>query len=293
MVKSMTGYGTKTALIEKSHITIEIRSVNSRYLDFIPKIPHSLNNLEALIKKVIQTNFERGRIEVYISIADNALCDKIIAVNWELMDDYVSKISDIKQRYGLTGDIPLSLITTMEDVFLIEENKKQSASLQDDMLHLLQEACDIVLEHRANEGEYLIKDVTSRITVLQTMLNLMESLQTNVAKHYSNRIKSRIEYHLEEQIELDQVHLIQEIALMAEKGDITEELIRLRSHLEHFSSIVKNNGAMGRKLDFITQEMHREVNTIGAKSVDAEISEAVVTMKSEIEKIKEQVQNIE
>lgn len=293
MVKSMTGYGTKTSRIDKSQITIEIRSVNSRYLDFIPKTPHSLNNLEAAIKKVIQTNFNRGRIEVYITIADHALSEKTIDIDWDLMDNYVSKIDEIKQRYHLQGETPLSLLTSTEDLFLIEENTLQTESMKEEVLHLLQNVCDIVVAHRTNEGEYLIGDITSRITGLQQTLASIKELQGNVMKQYMQRIQIRIEQYVGEQIELDQTQLVQEIAVMAEKGDITEEIIRLQSHLEHFLSIVKQNETMGRKLDFITQEMHREVNTIGAKSADAKISEAVVTMKSEIEKIKEQVQNIE
>lgn len=293
MVRSMTGYGTKTSHIEKSLITIEIRTVNSRYLDFIPKIPHSINNLEAAIKKVIQANFERGRIEVYISISDNALSDKKIEVDWALMDDYVDKISEIKKRYQLTGEIPLSLFATIEDLFIIEDKTIKTNSLKAEILSLVQEVCANVSSHRQNEGEYLIKDVDSRVTVLKSMLKSIEGIQNNVSKHYSGRIQSRIEKHLEGQIKLDQIQLIQEIALMAEKGDITEEITRLNSHFQHFTLVVKEAGPMGRKLDFITQEMHREVNTIGAKSVDTQISEAIVTMKSEIEKIKEQVQNIE
>lgn len=293
MVKSMTGYGTHSSHFENTTLSVEIRTVNSRYLDFSPKIPHSIHHLELDIKRVIQTYFVRGRVELYITLQNEDSTTKALHVDWDLLDDYIAKMEEAKVKYNLTGDITVAMLSSLENAFRIEEKPREETILKDFLLAEVDRVCQMVCQNRQQEGTFLIKDMNNRIKTVQSMLKLIELRQEKASLQYRTRIEQRIEHYVEEKIELNQANLIQEIALLSEKGDITEEITRLYSHLEHMLLVIKKAGPIGRKLDFLTQEMHREVNTIGAKSIDAEISELVISLKSEIEKIKEQVQNLE
>lgn len=292
MVKSMTGYGSDTFHFEGTVMTIEIKSINSRYLDFIPKIPRSLQETEFEIKKCIQTYFHRGRIEVFVSITGEPLPNKQIQVNWDLVDQYIAGLMKVKERYGLQGDIPLSVIAGEEALFSIQETNRSPASLPTLLLQSVERVCTLVLKNRKREGIFLMDDILQLLENVEKTLIDIEQRQGISVTSYRERIKDRIERQLE-RMDIDEAQLLQEIALLAERGDIQEELTRLFSHINHFKSVVEQTTPIGRKLDFITQEMHREVNTIGAKSIDTKVSEAIVTLKSDIEKVKEQVQNIE
>lgn len=289
----MTGYGSDAFHLNGTMVTIEIKSINSRYLDFIPKIPRSLQDIELSLKKLIQTYFYRGRIELYISITGDSLESKNVYVDWNLLDQYINQLREVQERYQLTEGIPLSVIASREELFTIQEHQKPDDSLHSFVYESVKKACEEVISSRKSEGKFLINDILSRIDRIKTSLTYIEQQQDQIYYHYRKRIKERIEEHVEKQIDIDEIHLLQEVAILAEKGDIQEELTRLSSHLQHFKQIVTQDNEIGRKLDFITQEMHRETNTIGAKSIDSKISEEIVMIKSEIEKVKEQLQNIE
>lgn len=289
----MTGYGIDTFQMEETSITVEIRSVNSRYLDFIPKIPRSLHHLEMEIKRIIQDNFQRGRIEVYISISGDYLIQKKLQADWDLMDQFINHIKYAKEKYELNKEIPLSILSTVEDLFTVQEIKKDSSQFKPLLLQSISRAAKQVLSSRQGEGDFLQKDIQNRIKTIENMLKSIEARKEDVSVHYRERIQNRLQQHIGDTLDIDSAYLVQEIALLAEKGDIAEEITRLHSHIHHFRQILDQNSPVGRKLDFITQEMHRETNTIGSKSVDSKISECIVGMKSEIDKIKEQVQNIE
>lgn len=289
----MTGYGRDTFHIDGTTITVEMKSVNSRYLDFAPKVPRILQAFELDIKKKIQAFFERGRIEVYVSITGEALAHKEIQVDWKLMDQYVAHLQQVKERYQLEETVPLSVIANEEALFTIQENESSPTSLHTLLLESIERVAQKVLTNRISEGTYVMNDVMQRIKQIEEQLKRIEENQSLTNAEYRERIRNRIEDHIGNEVEMDQSNLIQEIAVLAERGDIQEELTRLLSHLAHFKKVTDHSSAIGRKLDFITQEMHREVNTIGSKSVDASISETVVSIKSDIEKIKEQIQNIE
>lgn len=293
LVNSMTGYGTTTVQAEHATVTVEIRSVNSRYLDIAPKIPHHINHLEIALKEKIQSFFHRGRIELFITFSADSIIEKKLHVDWPLMDAYIENLQKAKQTYKLTGDISIAQLAAMEHVFTVEEQEKQLDDLESIIFEAVSTTCEQVKQNRQREGTHLIKDVNERINLLQNMLTLIDERQVDQHDHYKKRIERRIEQHIEENSLIDHSYVMQEIALLAERGDITEELTRLFSHVSHFESVVTSEGPIGRKLDFITQEMLREVNTIGSKSIDVKISEIVVSMKSEIEKVKEQIQNIE
>ncbi|HLQ95350.1 MAG TPA: YicC/YloC family endoribonuclease [Pseudogracilibacillus sp.] len=293
LVKSMTGYGRDTFHIDGTTITVEMKSVNSRYLDFAPKVPRILQAFELDIKKKIQAYFERGRIEVYVSITGEALAHKEIQVDWELMDQYVAHLRQVKERYHLEETMPLSVMANEDALFTIQENESSPTSLHTLLLESIERVAQKVLNNRISEGTYVMNDVMQRIKQIEEQLQVIKKNQSLTNAAYRERIRNRIEEHIGKEIEMDQSNLIQEIAVLAERGDIQEELTRLFSHVAHFEKVAGDPSAVGRKLDFITQEMHREANTIGSKSVDASISETVVSIKSDIEKIKEQIQNIE
>lgn len=293
MIKSMTGYGIDQFQAEETLITVEIRTVNNRYLDIVSKTPRSFMYLENEMKQVIQSYFNRGRVEVFITFSGEHLTNKKLAVDWDLMDQYFVELDKIKQRYSLSESIPIEMATQLKDLFIVHETNEKLSSFDEMLLQGLNRTCEQVIKSRENDGAFLIADIENRILDTSKMLKTLESLQTSVSSDYRKRIERRIEEYVGGRLSLDDRQLHQEIAILAEKGDITEELIRMFSHLEQFQAIIEEDGPLGRRLDFIAQEMHREVNTIGAKSIDSRISNLIINIKNELEKIREQIQNIE
>ncbi|RDW20815.1 YicC family protein [Oceanobacillus arenosus] len=292
MTMSMTGYGRKVLHMDDASVTVEIRTLNHRFLDISIKLPAALLFIEDKIKKIIRSKFSRGRIEVAIEITGSSIVQKKVEIDWYLLDQYMEKINIAKDRYGLAGELPVSILTTLPDIFTVEEEKQQSET-NDALLTSVEQACEQVLDMRKNEGSFLFQDLMKRMSTVEDIVILLQTRRTLVIEEYRKRIKVRVEEQLEGHTLIDPARIHQEIVLLAERGDITEEITRLFSHIEHFRASIQKNDAIGRKLDFITQEMHREVNTIGSKSTDVKLSEWSVTLKGEIEKIKEQVQNIE
>ncbi|RDW17893.1 YicC family protein [Oceanobacillus chungangensis] len=292
MAMSMTGYGSSVLYIEDASITVEIRTVNHRFLDIAIKMPSFLLFLEEKIKKIIQYQFKRGRIEVIIEIAGSSLAQKKVEMDWELLDEYMEKINAAKERYSLSGELPVTILTSLPNILTVQEGNQKDA-FKDAILASVEKACEQAVAMRRKEGEYLFQDLMKRVSTIEDIVILLQTRRTLVIEEYRKRIKERVEDQLEGHTLIDPARIHQEIVLLAEKGDITEEVTRLISHIEHFRASIQMNDAIGRKLDFITQEMHREVNTIGSKSTDAKLSEWTISLKGEIEKIKEQVQNIE
>lgn len=294
MVMSMTGYGNEIFHLENDTVLhVEIRTVNSRYLDFKAHIPRSLYHLEIPMKKLIQSYIERGRVDLYITTIGSTLEDRSLHVDWALMDEYIEQIKEIQSRYRLSGEIPLSIITAIDELISINEETKRTEELDEFILKSIEIVLEKVEETRRNEGVFLIEDIKRRISKIENTIRKIDGRRQIVYETYRERIRERIDSHFSEEQPYDESALMQEVALLAEKSDITEEITRIDSHLAHCEQVIQQTGAIGRKLDFIIQELHREVNTIGSKSVDPTISEWVVQIKSNLEKIKEQVQNIE
>lgn len=293
MVRSMTGYGRNIVSIDNTSITVEIRSVNHRFLDFTAKIPRAFLYLEDKIKKVIQTHFDRGRIEVYINIAGDGITRKKIQTDWTLMDQYINQLKHAKSRYDLSGSIPVSIMSTLPEIVSVQEIEDHPSELEGAVIKSVHHTCEQVLTMRKEEGKFLLNDMNERMTVVQDTISRLKTRRNYVIEEYRERIQSRVKDHISENVTIDDGRLHQEIAILAEKGDITEEITRLMSHIEHFFELVQFDEAIGRKLDFILQEMHREANTIGSKSTDAKVGNWIVSLKSDLEKIKEQIQNIE
>lgn len=289
----MTGYGREFLAMGSTTITIEIKSVNHRFLDIAAKIPRTLLFMEDDFKRILQTYFHRGRIELYIHIEGEGFGQRTLKANWALMDQYMEQLKEAKDRYHLSGELTPAIITAIPDLFTIQETSDEPEAFQDFFITCLHQACAKVLEMRKEEGEHLTQDVSARMNGIREMVASLTSRRAHVIDEYRERIKQRIDEHVAGNLPMDDARIYQEIAILAEKGDITEEITRLEGHVNHFQETLKTPDTIGRKLDFIIQEMHRETNTIGAKSSDAKIGQWIVSLKSDIERIKEQVQNIE
>lgn len=289
----MTGYGTSTFTLRDTTITVEIRSVNHRFLDIVPKYPRTFLFLEDRIKKIIKSHFSRGRVEIHIDMNGEGFVNKSIVTDWELVDQFIHQLKLAKERYSLNGEFPVTVLTELPDLITVYENEEKPNELNEQLLFNVEKTCRQVLKMRVEEGKYLIEDVLKRVSVIRDMVLLLESRREAVVEEYRQRIIKRVSEFVDTQITSEDGRLYQEIALLAEKGDITEEITRLHSHLDQMEELCMNDNPIGRKLDFVIQEMNREANTIGSKSNDFKIGKWTVGLKSEIEKIKEQVQNIE
>lgn len=293
MAMSMTGYGRESLHLHDATIIIEIRSVNHRFLDISTRLPSALVQHEDTFKKIIQSYMQRGRVELSINIIGNAFVKRGLAVDWDLLDELVEQVKQMKKRYHLVGDIPVTIISSIPEIVSIQEHENRTTDMEHAIIDGIHNACRRVVTMRQEEGQHLLKDVEKHITLIQQLLTRLESRRESVIEEYRERIENRIAHYLAGHKEIDHTRLHQEVALLVEKGDITEELTRLSSHIDHFLTTILEQGTMGRKLEFITQEMHREANTIGSKAMDTKVNKWTINLKSHIEKIKEQVQNIE
>ncbi|QDP40124.1 YicC/YloC family endoribonuclease [Radiobacillus deserti] len=292
MVQSMTGYGRDEQQVHDTRVSVEVRSVNHRFLDISNKMPKSFLVVEDKVKKIVQSYFQRGRIDLFISIEGMGFIERNLQVDWNLLNQYIEKSKELKDKYGLQGDISVDRLTSLEGAFEIVEKEQSQDVLFDVVLRSVSNACEQVKNMREIEGQELIEDMKTRVLFIQETVKKLTERRHVVIEEHRSRIQKRLQEFITEDI-ADDSRIVQEVALLAEKGDITEELTRLSSHCVQFFDTLEQESAIGRKLDFILQEMHREINTIGSKSTDVQISHWIVLLKSEVEKIKEQVQNIE
>ncbi|MBN9652788.1 YicC family protein [Halobacillus sp. GSS1] len=293
MLKSMTGYGKSTVEVGETKIHVEIRSVNHRFLDITTKMPHALLFLEERLKQVVKGLLTRGRVDIFVTLEGETFIEKKIDVNWGIVDQYFTRLKDIQRRYDLTGDISIDMVSKLDHVFSEKEMENDADEWKMALLEAMDDAARQLVEMRLKEGHELYEDLEKRIAKARRWLSSLDERRPMVIEAYKERIRTRIEEYTKEQLRPDETKILQEVALLAEKGDITEELTRLQSHFIQFEGTLSMDEPVGRRLDFIVQEMHREVNTIGSKSNDGKMTEMVVNLKSEIEKVKEQVQNVE
>ncbi|MYL48765.1 YicC family protein [Halobacillus litoralis] len=293
MLKSMTGYGKSTVEVGDKTIHVEIRSVNHRFLDITTKVPHTLLFFEERLKQVVKGRLTRGRVDIFVRFEGENSVEKKIDVNWEIVDQYLTRLKDIQRRYDLTGDISIDMVSKLDYVFSEKEMENDSDELKTALLEAMDDAVRQLVEMRAKEGHELYEDLKTRIAKARSWLDSLDERRPMVIEEYKERIRTRVEEYTKEQLRPDETKILQEVALLAEKGDVTEELTRLQSHFIQFEDTLSMDEPVGRRLDFIVQEMHREVNTIGSKSNDGKMTEMVVNLKSEMEKVKEQVQNVE
>ncbi|WP_173916534.1 YicC/YloC family endoribonuclease [Halobacillus sp. Marseille-Q1614] len=293
MVKSMTGYGRYTTQIDQSKWTVEIKSVNHRFLDFSPKIPRSLLFMEDALKKTLMKYMKRGRVDLFIYQENESPQEKKLQVDHHLVKQYIGQLEELKEEHQLTGDITIDMVTRLENVFTVTETSQVDSELEEKLLDAVDRAAEELASMRKTEGRHLKNDVLNRLTRVKTMVDKIDAAKEELITLHREKILTRLKDHLKDYVQEEDSRLIQEAAILAEKGNITEEVIRLYSHIEQFKAGLSKEDSIGRHLDFIVQEFHREINTIGSKSNDAVLSNHVVQLKSEVEKIKEQVQNIE
>jgi uncharacterized protein (TIGR00255 family) len=292
LTKSMTGYGRSVASGNSLTVTAELKGVNSRYLDIKCKLSKAAAFLETSVKDQLQQSVSRGKLELTVDIDGGGLRKRELSIDWELAEEYMVKLRAIRSAFDLRGDITIDTLLSQSADILLEEAQPELTELPDLVEKALRGALEAFIQMRTAEGSALAKDIQNRLTDIQTMLKQLAELRPQVMEAYKRRIEDRITSYVDGGLP-ENSRLYQEIALLAEKGDITEELIRLESHLNQLALNLEKTGPVGRTCDFILQEMQREVNTIGSKSTASSISIIVVSMKTELEKIKEQVQNIE
>ncbi len=290
MIKSMTGYGRGTASSDSGEFTVEIKTVNHRFRDISIRLPWRTYSLENETRKEIESIVARGKIDVTVSIVSPA-GESTLEVDLPLAKDFHKALTCLKSSLQLEGEISLSQITAFKDVIRTRDVTSDEDALKKAIMPALKEALASLDGMRRKEGEALAKDLNDRLENIMNTADPISEKQPLLTEQYKERLQERIKTLTNGTI--DEARLAQEAAIFAEKSDITEEIVRLKSHVDQFSTLLEQEGPTGRKLDFLVQEMNREINTIGSKSSDTDISTRVIEIKSELEKIKEQVQNIE
>ncbi|WP_077617766.1 YicC/YloC family endoribonuclease [Bacillus sinesaloumensis] len=291
MIASMTGFGRAKKETDEFSVYVELKSVNHRFCEINTRIPRHLLFLEDKIKKTIVEHVKRGRVEVFLTIEGEGFVTKTLSVDWELLNTLVVTTKQIQEKYQLTDQITTQMLLSNDNILSIEEQKKENEELELIILEVTENAVQQLKQMREVEGNKLIEDILSFLGQIEENVHTVEEYAPRVIAHYRERIEKRVKEYVGN--EFDENRILTEVALFAEKADISEELTRLRSHISQFRDTVDTNEPIGRKLDFIIQEMNRETNTIGSKANDPQIAKHVVEMKSLLEKIKEQVQNIE
>ncbi len=292
MLKSMTAFGRASGELPCGSLTIEIKSVNHRYLDIGLRLPKKYTILEERIRKKIAAQFFRGRIELVLQINGDAIRVQNLELDTGLAAVYHRILGRLKEQFDLKGEIELSLMASFKDLILIKEEEIDVAKDWDIIEPVLNEGMGSVEQMRIEEGRALYADLIKRLDLFSSLVNDIQDHIPEVIKVCRDKLQERIKTLLVD-IEVDPIRLAQEVAIMADRSDVTEELVRIRSHIDQFRRLTGTDVAVGRKLDFLIQEMHREANTIGSKAGDAFISHKVVDIKCELEKMREQVQNIE
>ena len=292
MVKSMTGYGRAVETVNGREFTVEIRSVNNRYLDCTVKLPRVLSFAEDTVKQAVKNTISRGKVDVYITQRSEGDADVKVTLNTAMAAGYVEAMRQMAQEFAIREDISVSLLSRMPDVFTVEKPEVDEEQLLSDMMQVVNAALANYDAMRAKEGEALKNDLSSRGNTIRSLVSQVEEGNGQTVIDYRTRLYNKLQEVLANTA-IDESRILTEAAIFADKVAVDEETVRLRSHLEQMDSMLAAGGAMGRKLDFLLQEMNREANTIGSKCTDVRLARIVVDIKAELEKIREQTQNIE
>ena len=291
MIKSMTGYGRAKLSKDDREYQIEIKSVNHRYLDISVRIPKQLSYLEETIKKEIAKKVKRGKIDVFVTFENNSLEGKEIKINTELAKAYIDELKKLAEKENILSDIQVTEISKYPDVLYIQSSQDDE-KITKEVLETITIATDNLVQMRETEGNKISEDLLKRLNTINKKVEEIAKLSTGLIEEYVVKLEERIKEILKNQ-EIDKTRLAQEVVIYADKCSIEEEVTRLNSHISQFKNLLNSNEAIGKKLDFIIQEMNRETNTIGSKANNLEITNGVIDIKTEIENIREQVQNIE
>ena len=294
MIKSMTGFGRGEFSDGKWNVTVEIRTVNHRYCDIAVRMPRRYSFVEDKVRKTIREKISRGKVDVSILMENITESDVTIRLNEPVADQYIENLNRLKNEFRLDGEISLSLIAQMPEVLKQIPDVEDEEEMTHCILTPVMQAVENLEEMRAAEGRKLAQDLLMRADLIRELVSRIEVKADDVPREYAKRLRDRIGELLEGSVEIPEDRIMVEAAIFADKCNITEELTRLKSHMDQMKTIItESSGADGKKLDFLVQEMNREANTIGSKANNLEITSLMLQIKAEIEKIREQVQNIE
>lgn len=292
MIKSMTGFGRGHEILNGRDITVEIRSVNHRYYEFSARIPRSLSFAEDKLRTLLAGKISRGKVEVSVFVNNTTAADEQITVNRQVLSDYVEALRSVKDEFGLRDDLSLSCVLRMPDALSVVKTQTDEEQLWADVKQVAEQALAKFIAMREAEGAKMREDFLTRLATIEKWVGVVEERSPIIVEEYRKRLFDRMSEVLEGR-QIDEGRILLEAGIFSEKTAVDEETVRLRSHIEQFRSMLDSGEPIGRKLDFLVQEMNRETNTIGSKVQDIEVTRIVVDQKSEIEKIREQVQNIE
>ena len=292
MVLSMTGYGRAGAVLNGRDIKVELRSVNARFLEYSSRLPRSCLFMEDRLKKLVAARVSRGKVELSLTIQSVSAADTVVSVNWQLAESYRAALTAMVQKMDLKNDMTVGMLARFPDVLSQTAAPTDEDALWQDVALVAGQAVDAFVSMRAAEGEKLRADVLARLNTIEALVGQIEQGSAGRVQAYSDKLYARLQELLGDR-SIDEARLVTEAAIFADKTAIDEETVRLHSHVAQYRQILELNEPVGRKLDFLTQELNRETNTIGSKAQELAITRMVVDMKAEIEKIREQIQNIE
>lgn len=292
LIKSMTGYGRAVETVHGREFTVEIRSVNNRYLDCTVKLPRSLSFAEESVKQAVKASVSRGKVDVLISVHSENGADVCVTLNTAMVEGYLAAMRRMAEEYGVRDDISVSLLSGMNDVFSVEKPQVDEQQLLEDLMSVVNQALQGYDAMRTTEGTALKNDLSSRGATIEELVSKVEAGNAQTVADYRTRLENKIREVLAN-TSIEESRILTEVAIFADKVAVDEETVRLRSHLQQMYAMLQAGGAIGRKLDFLLQEMNREANTIGSKCSDVALARIVVEIKAELEKIREQTQNIE
>lgn len=292
MLRSMTGFGRGDDTIGGRHIVFEIKSVNHKYFEFNSRIPRGYLFLEDKLKAYIQGKISRGKVDVFLQIETLEEMDVQVLVNHSLASAYVTALQELKERYQLPDEPSLALLSKYSDIFSVHKAPEDEDAVWEAVRQVADQAIASFLKMREAEGARLKADILEKAGEIVALVDQVERHTPETVEHYRERLKAKIEELLQDN-RFDEQRVLTEVAIFADKVAVDEETVRLRSHFQQLQRLVDSDGPVGRKIDFLVQEMNREANTIGSKSVNSQIAYLVVDIKALIEKIREQVQNVE
>ncbi len=292
MIKSMTGFGRETAEANGYVITIELKSVNHRYFEFNCRLPRQYGFLEEKLKSFVNSKVSRGKVDCFVTIEALNTDNAEVVINHTLASAYVKALKELSEEYDLRADFGTVSVSHFPDVFVLKKTEEDEERLWNDVKAVAEKAVDKFIEMREKEGSKMKEDICSRGQFILDCVSFIEERSPETVKEYNDKLVARV-HELLGDVSLDENRILQEVAVYADKVAVAEETVRLRSHIEQLNNFLESREAVGSKMDFLVQEINREANTIGSKANDVEIARKVVDIKAEIEKIREQIQNIE
>ena len=292
MIKSMTGFGRCELSEGERKVSVEIKTVNHRYLDVAMKMPKKLNFFDSAIRTVLKEYLQRGKVDVFVTYEDLSESNVSLVYNQKVAEQYVKYFRQMEEQFGLENDMKVSVLARCPEVLVMEEQQEDEEEIWQLLEKAVRGACEKVVETRVREGEALRCDLLAKLDEMQVVVDRVAELAPDTLKQHADKVRERVAEYLKD-VSIDEGKFLNEMAFYADKVAVDEELTRLNSHIPPFRAILTKGGAVGKQLDFVVQEMNRESNTIGSKCNDIRVAECVVSLKCTIEKLREQIQNLE